>query len=99
MKKLLLQSSLECFITLSTIKDGVPKPFTYEQSFWVSSIVKSPASPSKIASYQLLPANLIVNDKTTGFAKAMSGLALVGATGALVAADAALAEKNDNNNE
>lgn len=88
-----------CFITLYTIKDGAPKPFTYEQSFWVSSIVKSPASPSKIASYQLLPANLIVNDKTTGFGKTMTGLALVGATGALAGADAALAEKNNTNNK
>jgi len=86
-----------CFVTLHTIQDGRPKPFTFEQSFWVSNIVKSSADPSKITDYQFKPANVIVNAKSTGFAKAMTGVALVGAAGGLVAAETALTEKNNNN--
>jgi hypothetical protein len=88
-----------CFITLHTIKDGTPKPFSYEQSFWVSKIVKSPSNPSEIATYQYLPGNVIINSKTTGFGTAITGIALVGATGALIGAEAALAEKNNTNDK
>lgn len=83
-----------CYITLYTITNSTPKSFSYEQNFWVSNIVKSSITPAKLATFQLLPANLIVNSKTNGFGMTMTSLALVGVTGALIGADAALAEKN-----
>ena len=86
-----------CLVTLYTINGGAPKPFSLEQSFWVSNIVKSSANPSKITDFQFLPGHVIVNSKSTGFAKAMTGVALVGAAGGLVAAESALSEKNNNN--
>jgi hypothetical protein len=88
-----------CYVTLYTVKEGAPKAFSFEQRFWVSTIMKSGANPSKFTDYQPMPANLIVNSKSTGFTKAMTVVAIVGAAGGVSAADAALSEKNNSVNK
>lgn len=83
-----------CFLTLHTLKDNQPQPLSYQHDFYVSGMTKTGTNPAKISSFNTQPGNVIINAKTTGFAKAMGAVALVGATGALVAADDALNNEN-----
>jgi len=82
------------YLTLYTLKGNQPQMFAYQHEFFVSGMIRTGANPSALTDYAAKPGNVIYNSRTTGFGKAMVGVALVGATGALVATDAALTEKN-----
>lgn len=86
------------YITLYTLNDGKQNNFVSSENFYVSSITRSGANPKSISEYEGNPGNVMMTSKTTGFGKAMTGVALVGAAGGLVAADAALNDKNNNRN-
>ncbi len=87
------------YITLYTLNDGKPKNFVSSGNFYVSSVARSSANPKKTSEYDGNPGNVMMTSKTTGFGKTMTGVALVGAVGGLVAADAALNDKNNSRNK
>lgn len=82
-----------CFLTLHTLKNNSPQSVYYQQRFYVSGMTKTGINPLKINEFNSRPGSNIINEKTTGFAKAMTTVALIGGTGALIATEQAL---NDN---
>lgn len=81
------------YLTFFTVKNEQLKSFAHENSFYVSAITKTGANPAKL-DFQSDRENIIVNGKATGFAKVMTGVAVIGAVGGLAGAEAALADKN-----
>lgn len=86
------------YITLYTLNDGKQNNFVSSGNFYVSSITRSGANPKSISEYEGNPGNVMMTSRTTGFGKAMTGVALVGAAGGLAVADATLNDKNNNRN-
>ena len=67
-----------CYVTLYTMSDGRPKPFSFEQSFWVSSIVKNSGNPFMKKTDQYQPANRLVNSNSAGNLPNLTGPAIFG---------------------
>lgn len=82
------------FITLYTLKDNQPQPRYYQQEFFVSEMTRSSVNPLNITDINNKLGAAIINEKTTGFAKALTVVAVVGGVSALAATEQAL-EKND----
>jgi len=80
------------YITVFTMKDNIPQSTYYQHDFYVSEMTKTRINPSKILLFKNQMDANIVNENTTGFAKA---LIVVGVAGAAVAA----ANINDQNTE
>lgn len=80
-------------LTFFTVNNEQRKSFAHENSFYVSAITKTAVNPAKL-DFASNRENIIVDDKVTGFAKVMTGVAVVGAVGGLAGAEAALADKN-----
>lgn len=84
------------YLTMYTLKNNQPQPFAQQQEFFISSVTKMGANPDNASDFTGRPGNVIMISKTSGFGKAMTGVAIVGAVGALAVGDAAL---NKNNND
>lgn len=82
------------YLTMYTMKDNQPMVFSRQQEFFISGIVKTAVSPSSLYEFKHNRGDVIVNAKTTGYAKTIAVIGLVGAVGALTAAETTLNEKN-----
>lgn len=82
------------YLTLYTVKDNQPRPFTSELDFFVSSVTKSPTGPNQLYEYSNNPGDVFTIGKSTGFGKTIAVVGLVGAVGALTTAEAALDDTN-----
>jgi hypothetical protein len=83
------------YLTLYILKDNLPRAITFQQEFFVTSVTKSGVSPASLYQFSNHQGDVIVNAKTTGYAKTMAVIGLVGAVGALTTAEATLNEKNN----
>lgn len=81
------------FINLYVIKDNVPKQFFYQQDFYVSQLMKTAVHPKNIIEVGADQGNKIIRSTTTGYGKVMTGVAIVGAIGAVGAASALTQDK------
>lgn len=73
------------YITLYTLKDNQPRPFSYQQDFFVSSVTKLNVNPKNAIKYNTDPGDVMINSRTTGFTKTMAVLGTVGVVGGLTA--------------
>jgi hypothetical protein len=81
------------YLTLYTFKDNQPRPFVNEQEFFISNVTKLNLNPRNIPQFSNNPGDIIINSKSTGFAKTMAAVGAIGAVSGLAAADAAVNEK------
>jgi len=82
------------FITLYTLNNNQPKPVLYEHEFFVSRLLNTTANPKFLQDFQVQRGDYFISSKMTNYAKVMTGVALVGAAGGAVVADAATSNTN-----
>lgn len=88
--------AFKTYLTLYTVKDNQPKIFNSQQDFYVSRILKTNANPKNIENFSTLPGNVMIISKATGYAKAVTILAL---SAVVVGGGVASAAIDDNNNK
>lgn len=89
--------TFKTYLTLYTLKDNQPKPFSREQDFYVSRVLKTNANPKNIEDFSTLPGNVMILAKSTGYAKAVTVLALSAVVVGGGVANAAIEDNNKNN--
>lgn len=82
------------YITLHTLKQGIPQTFSSTGSFYIASITKTNANPGKISEFHGKPGNIMVTSNISAAGKALAGVAIVGTVGGLAVANEAITEHN-----
>lgn len=77
------------FLTVYTMQNNQPKPSLYEHEFFVSKIINSNDNPKNLTDYQLQRGDCFYISKKTGYAKFMTGVAVVAVVGGIAAAGVA----------
>ncbi len=71
------------YITLFTLKDNIPHLFSYQNNFYISSVIKLGSNPKTLIDFDTTQANMIIHSKSTAYGKTMTVVALGTAIGAL----------------
>lgn len=83
------------YITLYTLKDNQPQPFSYQNDFFISNVTKMGQDPDNTNEYGSFPGNVMITSKTTGFAKTMTVVAVAGVVGGAAALNNNVKEKSN----
>lgn len=81
--------SFKSYLTFYTEDDNKKNSFALVQDFYLSSLVKCYVKPQTLSLLEQNPGNIFYNAESTGYGKTMTGIATIGAAGAIVAAGAA----------
>jgi len=84
------------FLTLYTINNNQNKPVLYEHEFYVSKMFSTTNNPNYFQDFQLPRGDYFFSSKKTGYAKVVTAVAIAGAAGGAVVADAALSSNSTN---
>lgn len=87
--------TFRCYISMYTLSDNRIRAFSHENSFYISKVNWTNTSPKRIIEFENTLSSVIVSSKKTGFGRAVTGAALVGAVGTLVVVDASLNKGKD----
>lgn len=79
-----------------TLKDNYRQNVNYQHEFYISGIAKTGVNPSKIIIFKDQKDANIVNENSTGFAKTLIAVGVVGLAGAAIAGDAIVNKSTDN---
>jgi len=82
------------YLTIYTLEGNQTKPVLYEQEFFVSKLINSNNNPRNLADYQVQRGDYFISSKKTGYAKFMTGVAVVAVVGGIAVAGAAADNTN-----
>jgi len=81
--------TFKSFLTVYTMQNNQPKPSLYEHEFFVSKLTNSNDNPKNLTDYQVQRGDYFYISKKTGYAKFMTGVAVVAVVGGIAVAGAA----------